>query len=210
MGFWIIVGIIIVIAAIYLTIKEKSEKNTSSPSNSSAYDITTPITKPSTKTHIIGVRFENQSSGCYYYIGNNALYNLNDKVEVPTKNGNKTATVVFKKIYESGETLPYPKNQLKTVIGKVEKIEKPAKTTARSYADYDDEYSRVRNRNYDYDEDGNFLGSLPEEYYSKRRHDDYDSMDGYYDDAYSIVPDGFHLDDDGNWEPDDVYDNDDW
>ena len=68
-------------------------------------------------THVVGVRFSNQVSGYYNYIGDNRVYNIGDRVSVPTSNnGIQIGTVVFKKIYKPGETLPY--YGMKRVIGK--------------------------------------------------------------------------------------------
>ena len=72
-------------------------------------------------THIVGVRFMGSTSGCYYYLGDNSLYNIGDIVEVNTRNnGRQRAKVVFRKVYKDDEPLPYDKNELSTVIGKVE------------------------------------------------------------------------------------------
>ncbi|MBR2467935.1 MAG: hypothetical protein IKB42_02715 [Clostridia bacterium] len=69
--------------------------------------------------HIVGVRFLNQSSGYYSYYGDNSIYNLGDRVVVPTgNNGDQIGTVVFRKIYQPGEPLPFGGN-LKSVIRKL-------------------------------------------------------------------------------------------
>ena len=69
--------------------------------------------------HIVGVRFDNQYSGCYYYFGNNNMYNIGDKVLVPTSNnGTQKATIVYKKIYKNNEVPPYPYKLMKEIISK--------------------------------------------------------------------------------------------
>ena len=69
--------------------------------------------------HVIGVQFDSARTGCYYYYGDNNIYNINDRVLVPTaNNGNQEATVVFRKIYTRRSDIPYSGN-LKTVIKKV-------------------------------------------------------------------------------------------
>lgn len=69
--------------------------------------------------HVVGVQFDTYKKGCYYYFGDNKVYNLGDRVLVPTSNnGNKEATVVFRKIYKNKSEIPYDGN-LKTVIRKL-------------------------------------------------------------------------------------------
>lgn len=69
--------------------------------------------------HVIGVQFDGYKSGCYYYYGNNKIYNIGDRVLVPTgNNGNQEATVVFRKIYTQKSDIPYSGN-LKWVIRKI-------------------------------------------------------------------------------------------
>ena len=69
--------------------------------------------------HVIGVQFDGYKSGCYYYYGDNKIYNIGDRVLVPTgNNGNQEATVVFRKIYTQKSDIPYSGN-LKRVIRKI-------------------------------------------------------------------------------------------
>jgi hypothetical protein len=56
--------------------------------------------------YIIGVRFINQFSGCYYYRCQKNEYVIGDKLTVPTKNGLQLATVVFVKTYYNAKELP--------------------------------------------------------------------------------------------------------
>lgn len=70
-------------------------------------------------THVVGVRFPGQGSGYYNYFGDNKIYNLGDRVLVPTgNNGDQEGVVVFRKIYKPGEVLPYG-GRLKHVIRKL-------------------------------------------------------------------------------------------
>lgn len=202
MWFWIVLGIAFVIYSIYKVFftgdKDKKLSETKTEKNSKN-DVLYTSHRTST-THIVGVRFENQASGCYYYIGDNNIYHLNDTVEVPTQNGNKTATIVFTKIYNAFETLPYPKCSLKTVIRKIPKPNTPPKSSdvklSSRFSQNDYDYPDYRDDAYDYNSRDDF--------------DDYDPMEGYHTDNGSFVADGWHTDDDGNWEPDDIYGDDEW
>ncbi len=72
--------------------------------------------------HVVGVRFVGQESGCYYYLGDNQLYNIGDTVEVYTRNnGRQYAKVVYRNIYKNEKDLPYNKEEMSTIIRKVEK-----------------------------------------------------------------------------------------
>ena len=69
--------------------------------------------------HVIAVKFDFERSGRTYYLGDNNLYNIGDRVVVPTvSNGVQIATVVFKKVYKKGESVPYDPSNIKKVIGK--------------------------------------------------------------------------------------------
>lgn len=70
--------------------------------------------------HVVGVQFDTYRNGCYYYLGDNSLYNLGDRVLVNTaNNGQQEAKVVFRKIYKNNETPPYPVGMMKSVIRKI-------------------------------------------------------------------------------------------
>lgn len=149
------------------------------------------------KYNYVGVRFINQASGCYYYLTNDNTIKMDDKVEVPTQDGIKKATVVFVRTYFENDAKPYPVNQTKYIIGKVKEPSiKPTQTyRINNVDDYDDGDHQVFDRydSYDpyddvpiviYDDDLNIIG-YDEDPRGMDDYDDFDSHDDYNDyDSY--------------------------
>lgn len=130
--------------------------------------------------HVVGVQFDTYKKGCYYYFGDNRIYNLGDRVLVPTSNnGDKEATVVFRKIYKNKSEIPYNAN-LKTVIRKLD--DNSAKT---------ENYNNLRETNHD-----NIYGGW---YDDMCVNVDDDICDSSYDDAYSFDYEEESRFDDGPW-----------
>lgn len=106
-------------AALFEASKSKAQENKTTTIVVSRPELKANFNGKEDGYNVVGVQFDNYKSGCYYYYGDNKIYNIGDRVLVPTgNNGNQEVTVVFRKIYKNRADIPYNGN-LKTVIRKL-------------------------------------------------------------------------------------------
>lgn len=200
--FYILIGLFIVIGIpnIIEYIKRKkyeAKHQQSKVSQTNAKSEIPNSTQPSTitaakPTKIVGVRFDGQLFGSYYY--KTEIYlSLGDKVIVPVTNqGQKEATVVFYKEYNKGEQLPY-NGDMKYVLRKASGTSGNKKAFKNKSKNH---------RYYHHDTLEQEMAPESENFYDF-------NIDYVNDYEYNDYMSGFHTDEDGNWLPNGLGDPDD-